>query len=48
MFYGYRSLALISIAVTLTAGRYFTNQSSASQAGKEYNMADTRLNQHQN
>jgi uncharacterized protein YecT (DUF1311 family) len=44
MFYGYRSLALVSIAATLTAGLYFTNQSSASQAGKEYNMADTQLN----
>jgi uncharacterized protein YecT (DUF1311 family) len=44
MFYGYRSLAWVAIAATLTAGIYFTNQSSASQAGKEYNMVDARLN----
>jgi uncharacterized protein YecT (DUF1311 family) len=44
MFYGYRALALASIAATMTTGIYFTNQSFASQAGEEYNGADAKLN----
>jgi uncharacterized protein YecT (DUF1311 family) len=44
MLNGYRSLALVAIAATMTAGICFTNQSSASQAGEEYNKADARLN----
>jgi uncharacterized protein YecT (DUF1311 family) len=40
-----RSLVAVAVAIALVSGIYFTNQASASQAGKEYQSADARLNQ---
>jgi uncharacterized protein YecT (DUF1311 family) len=39
-----RSLAIAAVAIICVSGIYFTNQASASQAGKEYQSADARLN----
>jgi uncharacterized protein YecT (DUF1311 family) len=41
----YRPVAIATVFMTLIAGIHFTNQAIASQAGKEYQDADGRLNQ---